>query len=280
MTSNLRILAPNALDLATLTDSPAMVATLPVTHLQDRSRARVARSVGLPSPQYIRGTWSASQAVNGCVIWRHNLTGAATVRLKLWAGADQTGTLLKDSGAIELGDIIQWGEFVWGVDTWGAWLFQDWPVACLQMWFDQVSALSFELQIEDAANTDGYMEASRVYLGKYFSPADGMSRGHKLRWEDDSTQERTDGGTLHTDAREPYRVLRIPLDWLTESERGALAEILRAAGKSSDLFVAMYPDDTGTKGRDYSAAVKLVDMPDIAHRHPLIYGAELVFAET
>ncbi len=276
---NFRLIAPNAFDAATLTGSPAMVATLPVGNLQDAARARVARSVGLPATQYVRGDWPASQACSGFALWRHNLTGAATLRLKLWAGAGQTGTLLYDSGAVAIGDIIPYGEYVYGVDTYGAWLFQDWPVACAILWFASVSALSFELAIADPANTAGYVQASRVYLGQYFSPAKNFSYGGKLRWEDDSTQERTDGGSLRTDTREPYRVLRIPLDNLTEVERAALSEILRINGKSRDMFASGFPEDGGTKDRDYSFAAKIIQMPDLTGNKPLNYQSELVLAE-
>ena len=276
---NFRLIAPNALDAATLTDSPAMVATLPVANLQDAARARVARSDGLPATQYVRGDWSASQACSGFAFWRHNLTGAATIRLKLWADTGQSGTLLYDSGAIALGDIIPWGEFTWGVDTWGAWLYQDWPVACAMLWFDSVSALSFELAIADPANTDGYIEAARIFLGQYFSPAKNFSFGGKLRWEDDSIQERTDGGSLRTDSREPYRVLRFNLGEMNEAERAGFSEILRVSGKTRDMFFSAYPEDGGTKDRDYSVAVKIIQMPDLTGNRPLNYESELVLAE-
>lgn len=276
---NFRLIAPNAFDVATLTDSPAMVATLPVGNLQDAARARVARSNGLPVTQYVSGDWAASQACSGFVLWRHNLTGAATLRLKLWAGVGKTGTLLYDSGDVAIGDIIPWGEFTWGVDTWGAWLFQDWPVAATIIWFASVSALSFEIAISDPANTAGYIQASRIYLGQYFSPDQNFSFGGKLRWEDDSTQERTEGGSLRTDTREPYRVARISLDELSEIERASLSEILRINGKTSDIFFCAYPEDAGTKGRDYSFAAKIIQMPDMTCNRPLNYQSELVLAE-
>ncbi|MBE0629038.1 MAG: hypothetical protein IH603_05415, partial [Burkholderia vietnamiensis] len=205
---NFRLIAPNAFDEAVLTASPAMVttATMSVNNLKDAVRSRVARSVGLPATQYIRGDWSASQACSGFALWRHNLTGAATIQLKLWAGLGQTGALLYDSGAVALGGIIPYGEYTYGVDAYGAWLFQAWPIACTMLWFASVSALSFEFAIVDPANTAGYVEAARIYLGQYFSPAHNFDFGGKLRWEDDSTQERTDGGSLRTDSRDPYRV--------------------------------------------------------------------------
>jgi hypothetical protein len=278
--SRVRIIAPNRLDEAALTASPALVAGLPVENLQDDSRARVARSVGLPSPQYIRGDWPAFRQINSFALWRHNLSGAATLRLKLYAGLGQTGDLLYDSGAIELGSIIPWGELVWGVDTWGAELFEDWPVASHVMWFDPVRPLSFELELDDPANPDGYIQASRIVMGSYFMPDVNFSRPFKFRWEDESTQERTDGGSLRTDEQESYRAFTFSLDWLNEAERAAFVEILRQMGKKKTMFLSMFPEDVGTKRRDFEALVKVVGaMPDSEGNLPLNYRSQLQLAE-
>jgi hypothetical protein len=277
--ANIRLIAPNAFDAATLTDSPAMVATLPVGNLQDAARARVARSVGLPATQYVRGDWPASAACSGFALWRHNLTGAATLRLKLWAGLGQSGTLLYDSGLVAIGSIVPYGELVYGVDTYGGGVFKDWPLGCVLLWFNAVSALSFELAISDPANTAGYLQACRIFLGQYFSPAKNFNYGAKLRWEDDSTQERTDGNSLRTDSRDPYRIVSFDMAELCEAERASLSEILRMSGKSRDLFVAAFPEVGGTKDRDYSFAAKIIQMPDLTGDRPLNYQSELVLAE-
>lgn len=278
--SRVRIIAPNRADEAALTAAPAMVATLPVENLQDDARARVARSVGLPAPQYIRGDWPAFNSINAFALWRHNLSGAATLRLKLYAGAGQAGTLLYDSGAISLGSIIPYGELVYGVDIYGAQLFENWPVASHVIWFAAVLPLSFELQLTDPANPDGYMQVSRLVLGGYFSPAVNFSRPFRMRWEDESTQERTDGGTLRTDEREPFRLFNFNLDSMNEAERAALMELLRQHAKNKTLFLSMFPEDIGTKRRDFAALVKVVGQaPDVEGNLPLNYRSQLVLAE-
>lgn len=278
--ARVRIIAPNWIDEAALSASPALAAALPVENLQDDARARVARSVGLPSPQYFRGNWPAFRQVNAFAIWRHNFSGAAGLRLRLYSGLNQSGTLLYDSGVIKLGTIIPWGELVWGVDTYGAELFEDWPVASHVMWFDPVRPLSFELSVDDPANPDGYMQASRLVAGSYFSPTVNFSRPFRMRWEDESTQERTDGGTLRTDEREPYRVFNFRLDWLDEAERAALAEVLRQQAKSKTFFLSMFPGDVGTKRRDFEALVKVVgQVPDVEGNLPLNYRGQLALAE-
>ena len=281
MPANLRILAPNAFDTATLSASPAMVATLPVTNLQDTMRARVARTVGLPAPQFIRGNFAATQTLSGFVLWRHNLTVAGSLRLKVWDGLNQTGTLLYDSGSINLGVVVGWGEFTWGIDPWGAGAFSSWAVSYYVQWFAPVQgALSFEIQISDPANTAGYMEVGRVFLGAYFEPTTNFEYGVDLSWEEDTEQERTEGGSLRSDNREPWRLLRLDLNEITEGERATLMEILRINGKRNEVFVSCFPSFGGNKERDYQFAAKIVQMPKVKHHIPRFFKNELVLAET
>lgn len=279
--ANVRILAPNSFDGAALTDSPAMVATLPVGNLQDAMRARVARSVGLPNPQYIRGNLASVQALSGFVLWRHNLTTAGSLRLKIWDGMNQSGTLLYDSGAINLGVVKGWGEFTWGIDPWGAPAFSSWAVSYFVQWFAAIQgAMSFEIQISDPANTAGYMEVARVFLGAYFEPQSNFEYGIDLSWEEDTEQERTEGGSLRSDNREPYRLLRLDLNELSDGERALMMEILRLNGKRSDFFVSCFPGFGGNKERDYQFAAKIVQMPKVKHHIPRYFKNELVLAET
>lgn len=262
--SNVRIIAPNEADDCVLSASPAMVATLPVEYLQDQTRARVARSTGLHSPQYIRGTFNAVKLISAFCVDRHNLTGAGTLRLKLWDDVNQTGTLLADI-TVNLGNPTAWGDLPWGVFTWGDDVFADWPVAFSVLWFTPVRALSFELQITDLANTNGYYEAARLFLGLYWSPVINMSYAPAMSWIDNSVQERTSGGSLRTDAEDPYRRWEFDLRYLSVTERGTLAELLRRNGKRQDLFLSMFPEEGGQKERDYAGRAKLIEVPGISH---------------
>ena len=71
--SNLRIVWAIPSDTATLSASPALVSTLPVTNLQDPTRARIARTTSL-AQQQILGNLTSLQIVNSLVLWRHNLS--------------------------------------------------------------------------------------------------------------------------------------------------------------------------------------------------------------
>jgi len=279
MAANLRIIAINEVDSATLSASPALVATLPVGNLQDASRAKVARTTSL-STQWIYGNFAGLKNISGMALVRHNFTAAATLRLKLYSEIDRGGTLVYDSGVQVFGTANGWGEFVWGVDPWGAELFLDWPVKWKDLFFANVQAQSFSLQWDDPANIDTFMQASRLFLGSAFEPATNMSWGFKWGWNERTEQERTEGGSLRSDAGEPYRTVRFNLDFLTDGERAQMGDILRKIGKRKDFFFSGFPLAGGAKERDFAGAFKIVQLPGIEGQFANNSRTELIIEET
>lgn len=281
MTANARLIFPNVADDATLISSPAEVAALPVENLQVQTRGDVWRSNGVISAQHILGDLVGYQPVSALALVRHNLTATATYRLRLYDGAGQTGTTLYDSGTVMTGGTLQgWGEFVWGVDPWGSATLEDWPVPYLAVWFAAVTALSFDLELTDTGNPDGYLQAARLVLGDTFEPAHNMAYGLEIAWREQSKQVRTEGGTLRTDEREAYRRIGFALGVLSVAERATLFDRLRRVGLRNDLFLSCFPNDATSLERDYAGLVKLVDIPSMTADLPLNYRTQLVFEES
>lgn len=274
---NIRIITPNDGDTATLSDSPALAATLPVTNLQDVSRARVARTTSTAS-QDLKGTWSSSKVISACALMRHNLTSGAGWTLRLYSDAAWT-TLVYNSGAISALPPKTLGDLDWGVDPLGATVFTNWDQAYSVMWFDAVKARSFTLTITDASNPDGYFQASRLFIGRYLEAVANFDYGNDMGWAEDTTQERTDGGTLRSDGIEPYRRMSFDLSWLDMTDRPKFQEWARRDGKRNDVFISMYPEQGGTTERDACMAAKLVSSPMIAHRYTNAYGGKYVVEE-
>lgn len=266
MTSNVRMIIRNDADAAVLTASPAMEATLPVTHLQDPSRARVAQTTGLAT-QEIKGAWSAPKGVSGCVLARHNLTSSGTWRLQVYSDAAWT-TQVYDSGAVVSWPAKSLGDIEWGIDPLGATVFTGWGQAFSSLWFPPVTGQSFKITLADPTNPDGYLRAARLFMGSYTQPLFNFSYGVSLGWKEDTQQTRTDGGTLRSDAREPYRILRFSCKWLSETDRPKFLDIGRTVGMRKDIFVSCFPGAAGMKERDYAMPAKLVR--PVEHDHNFV----------
>lgn len=275
---SIRIVTANLSDLATLT-SAHFVASLPVTNLQLEGRAKVARTTNATGTKTIDGDLAGAAPVAACVLYGHNLTSQATWRLRLWDGAGQTGTVVYDSTTVTAMPALGWGGFPWGGVPWGASVFTGWGSAYSVLWFPAVGALSFRLDITDAANPAGYLQAKRLLLGPYFEPAVNVNYGLKLYWDEQSVQRRTQASSLRTDPGPRYRVLSGNLAQLTEVERATALEVLRQIGLRIETFISVHPGAGGSLERDYSMLGKFTRMPDFAHGAPSSHQAPIQFEE-
>lgn len=285
MTGHIRIITPNAADIATLSVSPAAAATLPVTNLQDQTRTRVWRSTSI-AQQVISFNWSSGVSLSAFSLVRHNLSPSATIRLRIWNSENQTGTVLYDSGTVALGTSLPWGIFVWGVDPWGGGnIFSGWAYSFTTLWFATViAARSGSLVIDDAGNAEGYIQASRLFLGPYFSPSiNAGDGGLKIGWAESSNQQRTDGGSLRTDGILPNRRISFRLAHLPEVERIQLFEIARVVGLRRDFFLSIFPEDGTATERDFAGQMKFVDpLPEFTYARTSgtpVYLSDLVAEE-
>ncbi len=274
---NLRMIVTNDADAATLSASPAAVATLPVSGLQDSSRAKVMRTTGLAAQQ-INGTWSAARMLSACALMRHNLTSDGTWRLQLFSDA-AWATQIYDSGTVISWPAKNLGDLEWGVDSLGATVFNEWGKSFSVLWFAPITALSFRITLTDPANPAGYREAGRLFMGRMIEPMANMSYGLGLGWREDTKQTRTDGGTLRSDQFEPYRRLKFSLGHLDESERPKWLDFVRRVGKRMDFFVSCFPEAGGMKERDYTMSAKIVNTPDSTHPFLNTYAIDFELEE-
>lgn len=282
MSANLRILYDDKIQGATLSASPALASTLPVDNLKTLARSEVARSTSTAS-QDILGNLAASASCTCFVLWRHNLTADATIRLRLYSAADQGGTELYDSTAVPALMADPFGALLGSGDGMGEW--QQMAQASV-LYFLPVSALSFKLTIADASNPDGYFQASRLMLGAYWEPSQGADYGPEFQWIDDSVQARSAAGTLRTPVpRGPVRQVTLSLSSLSRADATALAAIAGRVGRRREMWFSLYPgwaaDDAGAAALEYQHGfvAKLVGPHGSSHRLPMTWGDRLQIQE-
>lgn len=276
MALNICLVYPNAIDTATLSASPAFLASLPLENVQDPARGRVARTPGL-AVQSITGNLAAAARLSALVISHHNLSVAASVRLRCWRDHNQAGPLMYDSGAVALGSgMIAWGTFAWGDPGMPN---DDFTPRLAAHYFAAVVAASFSLEITDTANTDTYLEIGRLVLGDLWRPEFNIALGGELSWADGSKQSRTDGGSLRTETRAQWRRWSFDLSYLSDTERAELMAKLRGAGLAADLFVSCAPGAGGAQERDAQGLAKIVQMPSLSQVQSARWATKLVLEE-
>lgn len=262
--ANVRILARNRARDATVSASPTLLAARPASNLiLPTMRGRTGRSISTAS-QTISLAWDSNQTGNAVAVSRHNWTDAATLRSILYQSGSPS--ILHDTGALAAFPLT-------GLDTEYD-VHTDADFRGLKNTIQyiplQTLARSADIIIADAGNTDGYLDQTQVWFGKYFefeyNPAHGEAQ---LTLMDASSQSRADDGSQVVDKRWNARKLVIGLDFVSDNDLPSLLAIARSLGKFGECFIDLYPETTGAKHLYNMMACRLVDSPTF---NPTQYG--------
>lgn len=275
MSANLRYCARNMADEATIAATSAEV-TLPASNLKLTTRARVWRSTSAAA-QNIDLHWNGNVGrFNFVRLERHNLENDATWRILAYPNADWTGTPVYDSGTLDAYDAATLGELDWGFEPLGSSIFDSFlgqkfsqhycgaggvPGAVLTTY----NPLSMRITVTDTGNSAGYVQASRLYIGRALELTYNPD-SCTFAWMEDTKQARSSGGTLRSDGLNTFRQISVGLGIITEAQRAELADAVRFAGMRKDWMLDVYPDASGERARDYSMVGRLVSSPQFTER--------------
>lgn len=159
--------------------------------------------------------------------------------------------------------------------------FTDWVIRGLVSGGERVTyeARFAQLDLYDASNADGYIEAGRVFLGPVYEPTINMDEGFSLGWVDPSTRERSRGGQLWVDQRRKYRRMRFNLGFLERDEMLANPfELDRALGLSRTLIAMLDPGDA-VNGERLTIYGNLAELTDVQHVRDDIYAKPFILEE-
>lgn len=259
----------NATDTAVISDGNAnIVATLPQDNLKKSQRTKVVRTSDV-NDLILNLDWAGlGKNVSGVGLMRHNLTSSATWRIQAWDGQNQTGTEVYDSGTIAATSVKSLGDLDWGVDPLGASVFDGWDEDNVfsTHWLTQITPLSMRITVSDGTNTDGYLQASRLFIGVASTPSVNVNFGLKSLWQENTKQFRSEGGSLRSDPKPQYRQFILSMDNLTAGERSGFFENVRVVGKRQDFLVSVFPEFEGAQERDYTMSCKFTAMPTFTYK--------------
>lgn len=273
--SNVRMIIINEFDSASVEQSTGTgVASLPPSNLQQYNNSRIFRSVSVANT-VLRGNFEEIRLISACVLWRHNLTNAATMRLELFANANQGGTKVYDSGEINAVQQIAYGDWDWRVQPVVASAFDDWDIRYSQLWFAAVFARSYRITLKDPESSAGQLDLTRIYMGRHFEPSVNFSYGRQWQFGSAEEQFRTDDGSLFSQQSPKWRTAQFSLDYIDEGDRPALISSIRYAGISRDFFISLYPGQGGQKEVENSFACKFKQLPVITNTAINNYQAPL-----
>lgn len=259
--NKMRMLVINEADTATMTVATGTeVPTLPVSNLGVYNNSRIFRSLSRDLTVIV-GTLSNIKLLSAVVLWRHNLTNAATFRLELFGGPDATGELLYDSDDIFAAEQKLWTDWDWRIEPVVSSVLDDWAIRYGQHWFEPVFCQSFRLTIKDPLNPAMQLDITRLYIGRHFEPDVNFSYGNTWEFDSNETQFRTDDGSLFGQEAPQYRKMQFNLEWLSRSDRTELLSAIRNVGRSRDFYISLFPEEGGQKEVETAFACKFTSYP-------------------
>lgn len=247
--SNMIISAVNYVDSGTLTvDDEA--ATLPGTYLQDRQLVRVWRNT--QTTAQIDVDFGQSRIVDFVALVRHNISTTGTIRWRL-STVSNFATTVYDSGVIDAWPIVEeYGTLPWGVFSWGGYLnptvAADYTISSFDVLDSTVQARYLRVDISDASNTDGYLQAGRLISGPAYRPSINYANGVEFEFVDESRVTKSRGGQTFIDEVERFRRIRFDLINLPENEifQNVFNHLDRLKGVAGDILIIPQPDKPST----------------------------------
>lgn len=179
---------------------------------------------------YVTIDFGSAKEINLIALLFTNASSAATWRVRAAATeADVTASPAYDSGSNTL-----------------------WPTTGLDDW-DTVNAILFlstsqtyrywRIDVSDTGNSDGYIEAGRLYMANAWQSTRGQAFGWSIGWEDESPKPQAIGGQTYPVRRTPRRILNMSINFLQETEIYNNAfQIDRLRGQARDILFIVDPD--------------------------------------
>jgi hypothetical protein len=245
--ANVLLAYPNLTDGSTLSGGGWQAA---LTNLQDRRLARVARTTDCTTANtQFKVDLGKDRKLQVISLINHNLTTQGTWRVLM--GDDPTFVTNKyDSGwQVAWPVVYPFGTLEWEDDNWwDSTISQDdragYPGILLNVLPNIVLARYVQVLFSDAANTAGYLQFGRLFVSPSWQSANNMSYGSSMNWETDTTVARSLGGTPYFDRKNPRRVDKFSLNFLSDAEAKAVVfEMQRQLGMDGELLVAWDPSD-------------------------------------
>ena len=241
---------PNRADTAVLSGG-SWTAGLPRTNLQNRVLGRVARTT---NTALASATFDIDLGVpkktRVIALANHNISLDGRYRVR--GGFDPTfATCDIDTGWLDTWPAVYPEATVeWEDDNWWNCKYNQEEIEGYKPLLTVILPDGFALQywrieIDDVDNSAGFLQIGRLFIGPAWQPTYNMSYGLSNSWETATAVQAAIGGAEYFDERQPYRVVRLSLDWLSEAEAMTKAfEMDRRAGISKEILWIQNPSDT------------------------------------
>jgi hypothetical protein len=223
--------------------------TYPVSNLKRLPLSYVARSTDAlaASTQFV-ATLSEDSPVRLIALVRHNLTLAATFRVRLYSDAGLT-ELVYDSEVIDVWPVVYPASTIeWEDNNWFTGKYTDEEIAgyvwTRPLWLGAVYiARAIKVEIFDATNPAGYVEVGLCEIAQGWQASVNFAYGLEHGFESRSEGQEALGGEMYFDRRPLKRLARGEIRMLPHDEAMAKGgEFFRRHDKAEPFLWFPFPD--------------------------------------
>jgi hypothetical protein len=231
--SKIRIVHDNAASRATLAASTEAGALLASNLLKDDTDS-VWRATGTTAT--ITLTWPSLEPVSCVFLPFCNLSPTATIRVRGYS--DAAGTTQVFDTAAQLACPAPAVVLRGWTAAQSASAYAYGGGAYARIWFNQASVRRLVIDIADASNLQGYIEAACLVAGPHWEPKYNAT-GASIAWVDSTEIYRTDAGTQGATAGTVYRRLPVSMAYMTPADRVTFVNLCRNS-RAYPMLVSLY----------------------------------------
>lgn len=234
--SNLRIIYNNIADTASISASTT-AAGFSVDNLKNTQKTSVHRSTGNSLTYTL--TWASPQSINAVALPATNLVSGATIRVQLYAETSDTD-VISDTGVLTAckdrvvnlhGNITSptYLDFGFGGAT------------KTSVWLGRIyTAKKLVITLTNSAVID----CARIVCGTYWESTRQASNGITVDFADGSDVTTTRSGNTYVDRKPILDSLNLSLEYIDDSDRKQLLNIMRSWGSNGLIYLCVFPDNT------------------------------------
>lgn len=124
------------------------------------------------------------------------------------------------------------------------------------------------------------VKVSRFIVGNYWSPKYNTGFGVQVGYTDSTAIERLQSGDQYVTLAPRSKTLQFELQYMDESDKFKLFDIVRSLGKTKPMFVSVFPeDDDKEKEQMYSIYGRFNSLSNISYVMYTMYSSSLQFEE-
>lgn len=270
---NLRIVSDNAIARAATLVASTTAGGLAAANLASDKKSSVHRATSTSVTYTV--TWSAAEPISCVALPFCNLSPTATMRVRAYASNGTT--VLYDSGSgLACPALAQRPRGFTAAQAASAYAYGG--GACARRWFNQVSAFKLVIDIVDAANQQGYIEAACLVVGAFWSPEYNAS-GTSVSVIDRTEISRSAAGDQLADPGTLSRKVPVDLRKMSPPDRAKFLDLVRNS-RAFPILLSVFPEHADLAlERDHMLYGRRTKDSDVAYQFSAVYSTTLEIEE-